>query len=290
MNKALFEGCGVALITPFRNGQVDETAFSAHLDRLIAAGVDALLPCGTTGEPSCLSEEEWCKVISITVKKANGKVPVIAGTGTNNTLHVIERAKKAHDLGADAQLCVTPYYNKTTQQGLIAHYYQIADHSALPVYVYNVPSRTGMDISLDTYRVLCAHENIIAVKDAGGNVKKSVGISNACGNNVSLYSGDDQLVAPLRAIGYRGVVSVTANLIPETVVKLSHANLTEAGKIQSQLYMLNELLFCETSPAPVKHALNKLGLCENELRLPLVPLSAANAVLLENEMRSLKIL
>lgn len=290
MRKGLFEGCGVALVTPFRNGKLDTDAYERILDRVIEAGVDALVPGGTTGEPACLSEDEWKTVISLAVKKADGKIPVIAGTGSNNTMQVIQRAEIAKDLGADAQLCVTPFYNKTTQQGLIMHYLTIADQSELPVYVYNVPTRTAMDIEISTYREILQHENIIAVKDACGNMTKSLGAFSACSDDAAFYSGEDQLAAPLRTLGYKGLISVTANLIPEVIVKLCHAELYEAGSIQRDLFMLNYLMFCETSPAPIKAALSLLGICENELRLPLVPIRDENMQLLKKEMKRLSIL
>lgn len=290
MKRSLFSGCGIALITPFKNGSVDFEAFDRILDKLINAKVDALVPCGTTGEPAVLTDEEWKSVISFTVKKVAGRIPVIAGTGSNNTAHVIERAHIAKELGADAQLVVTPYYNKTTQAGIIAHFTAIADDGSLPVIVYNVPSRTGLDIAPDTYRVLADHPNIIGIKDACGDVTKALALVNAVQGKVAVYSGDDQLVAPLRTIGYDGVISVTANVIPKTFVTLCHTDIVSAGRLQAQLYVINKLMFCETSPIPVKYALSRMGLCENELRLPLVPMSEANAALMARELERLEVL
>lgn len=290
MKKTLFTGCGVALVTPFKNGKVDFSAFERHLDRLLSAGVDAYFPCGTTGEPATLTDEEWKAVIDFTVKKVNGRAPVIAGTGSNNTAHVIERAKIAADLGADAQLCVTPYYNKTTQAGAIAHFNAIADQSTLPVVVYNVPVRTGMDLTASTYAELAKHPNIIAVKDAGANVTKSIQAITACNDEVTFYSGEDAIVAPLLAVGYKGVVSVTANIVPEMVVKMSHLPAEEAGVWQKKLCRLNELMFCETSPIPAKAALSMMGIFEDELRLPLIPMSDANRALLRAELQNLGVL
>lgn len=287
MKKPLFTGCGVALVTPFKDGRIDSCAFEKHLAYLLESGVDALFPCGTTGEPACLSEEEWKEVISLTVKVTAGKVPVIAGTGSNNTCEVVRRARIARDLGADAQLCVTPYYNKTTQQGLIAHFKHIADQDILPVFVYNVPSRTGMDISLDTYRQLTGHQNIIGIKDASGSYTNALSFMHALKTTVPFYSGEDQLAAPLRAIGYSGVISVTANVAPQLVVRLCHAEIKEACELQTELYELNRLMFVETSPIPVKAALSMMGRCENELRLPLLPMSVENAGKLKEEMKRL---
>lgn len=290
MKKILFTGCGVALITPFKNGKIDFAAFEKHLDRLLSAGVDALLPCGTTGEPATLTHEEWKSVISFTVKAVNGRVPVIAGTGSNCTANAIENAKEACGLGADAQLVVTPFYNKTTQEGLIRHFTAIADAAPLPVVLYSVPSRTGMGIAPATLKVLSEHENIVAFKDAGGSIVNSLESAALCGDQLTFYSGEDNIVAPLMALGYKGVISVTANIVPEAVVKMSHASAEEAGIIQKQLFRLNKLLFTETSPAPAKAALSMMGLIENELRLPLIPMSEANAALLRDELNHLGVL
>ncbi len=286
----LFNGCGVALVTPFKNGSVDFDAFNGLLDRLLTAGVSAVIPCGTTGEPATMTEDEWKSVISCTVKKVNGAIPVIAGTGTNNTAKVIEKARIAKDLGADAQLCVTPYYNKTTQDGLVAHFEAIADDGALPVYLYNVPSRTGLDMQAATCARLAKHQNIIALKDATGDMKRALELKQLCPDDFAIYSGDDFTIASSRILGYSGVISVAANIVPEQVVKMYRCSLEECGQIQNELFELIRLLFCETSPVPCKAAMSMLGQCSNELRLPLIPMSNANAQKLHDELVRLKLL
>lgn len=285
MAKTLFEGCGTALYTPFRKGEVDYPALEKLLETQLAGGVDALIACGTTGEPSTLSKEEWEGVLSFTVRFAHGRVPVIAGTGGNCTADVIRAARRARELGADAQLCVTPYYNKTTQTGLIAHYAAIARDGSLPVIVYNVPSRTGLNMLPETLAVIAKEENVIAMKEASGNLKQIMHMVRLCGENIDFYSGSDELAAPLRAVGVKGTISVLSNIAPAVMRDMNHLPIEEAMRLNLKMLPLIEMLFCEVSPIPVKAAAAMMGLCENEVRLPLTPLSGPHTEELRQEMK-----
>ncbi len=276
MAKTLFEGCGVALITPFENGEINYSQLDHLVDFQLQHGTDAIIACGTTGEPSAMTEAEWESVIARVVERVDGRVPVIAGTGGNHTADVIRKARRARSLGAQAQLCVTPYYNKTTQAGLIAHYTALAEDDSLPVIVYNVPSRTGLNMLPETLCALAAHPKIIAMKEASGNMAQLMEMMRLCGDAIDFYSGSDELTAPFRAAGARGVISVTANIAPDLMRDMSHLPLEEAMALNIRLLPLINALFSEVNPIPVKAAAAMLKLCRNELRLPLVPLSAAN--------------
>ncbi len=287
----LFTGCATAMITPFdEEGRLDLPALDRLIDIQLDNGIDALVACGTTGEPAVMSEDEWAEVIRRTVKRVNGRVPVIAGTGSNSTEHVIRRARAAEELGADAQLCVTPFYNKTTQAGLAAHYRAIVSASKLPVIIYNVPSRTGMSIQPSTLYELSKEENIIGLKEASGDAARAADIAALCGASLPLYSGSDELTVQLRSIGSLGTVSVLSNLLPAEMVKMTHLDLNEAARVQLSLMPLIRLLFSEVSPIPVKAAMSMAGLCKNVLRLPLVPMSAPGSEALEKELRRLGVL
>ncbi|MDO4483424.1 MAG: 4-hydroxy-tetrahydrodipicolinate synthase [Clostridia bacterium] len=272
----LFTGCATALITPFKNGSVDWDALDRIVDNQIENGIAALVAAGTTGEPATMTWEEHLNVIKRIVKRADGRVPVIAGTGSNSTAEAIEAAKFASDTGAAAQLVVTPYYNKTSQAGLVAHFNAIADAADLPVIVYNVPSRTGLNLGVNALKEIVAHPNIIAVKEANDNVGEAMDKVRVCGDKVAFYSGNDDLIVPLMSCGFQGVISVLSNVMPAETVKMCNLalenNYHAASAMQLKLLPFIRALFSETSPIPVKAAMSKLGWCEEELRLPLVPM------------------
>ena len=285
MPQALFTGCASALITPFKNGAVDYPALDNILEFQLKNGIDGIVACGTTGEPSAMTGEDWESVLSFVIQNLHGRVPVIAGTGGNCTMDVIHKARRAKELGADAQLCVTPYYNKTTQAGLIAHYTAIARDGALPVILYNVPSRTGLNMQPKTLEILSREENIIGMKEASGNMLQIMEMIRLCGDDIAFYSGSDELTAPMRAVGGLGTISVLANIAPALMRDMTHLPVTEAAKLNLEYLPLINALFSEVNPIPVKAAAAMMGLCENEVRLPLVPLSAENEQKLKTEMQ-----
>lgn len=268
------------MITPFWNGVVDFPALRRQIQRQLTAGVDGLVACGTTGEASTMSYQERAAVIETTVQQADGIIPVIAGTGSNSTDIAVTLSHDAQSAGADALLVVTPYYNKTTQAGLLSHYFTIADAVDIPVIVYNVPSRTGLNILPETYAKLAEHPNIIGVKEASGNLDSIQRTRNLCPADFSIWSGNDDQVVPICALGGAGVISVASNIVPEVMVQLTRLcrenDYAAAGKLQLQLKPLIEALFCEVNPIPVKAAMNLLGLEAGELRLPLVEPSEAH--------------
>ena len=285
MPAPLFHGCAVALITPFCNGEIDFDALRRLVDFQLQNGTDAIVACGTTGEPSTMTADEWERTLACVVESVGGRVPVIAGTGGNCTADVIGKARVARAIGADAQLCVTPYYNKTTQAGLIAHYTAVADDGALPLMVYNVPARTGLNLLPETLAALAGHERIIAVKEASGDVAQIADMLALCGDQIVCYSGSDELTVPVRALGGRGVISVAANIAPALMCEMTHLPLEQAAKLNLRAMPLFRALFSEVNPIPVKAAAAMLGLCENEVRLPLLPLSSAHAHKLHEEMQ-----
>lgn len=290
MKKTLFTGCGTALITPFKNGEVDVDALRRLVDTQIENGIDALIANGTTGEPSTMNDEEWVLVLKTVVEHANGRVPVICGTGGNNTAAVIAKAKLARELGADAQLCVTPYYNKTTQAGLIAHYQAIARNTDLPVIVYNVPSRTGLNILPETLAVLAEEENIIAVKEASANMIQIMDMMRLCGDKIDFYSGSDELTAPIMALGGKGVISVLSNIAPAQMRQMTHGRIENAVKMNLEFMPLIHALFRQTSPCPVKAAAEMMGMCTDEVRLPLIALNESEKAALKAEMKKVGLL
>ena len=285
MSETLFQGCATALLTPFRQGNIDDCALERLIDFQLENGIDALVACGTTGEPATLTAQEWEHVLSFVISRVKGRVPVIAGTGGNNTRDVIQKARRARELGADAQLCVTPYYNKTTQSGLIAHYTAIARDGALPAILYNVPSRTGLNMQPDTLAALAGEENIIAMKEASGSMGQIMEMIRLCGDSIAFYSGSDEITAPFRAVGGLGTISVLANIAPALMRDMTHKPLEEAAKLNLAALPLINALFSEVNPIPVKAAAALMGFCENEVRLPLVPLSPANEEKLKTEMQ-----
>ncbi|HIT27735.1 MAG TPA: 4-hydroxy-tetrahydrodipicolinate synthase [Candidatus Faecousia gallistercoris] len=271
--KPLFQGACTALVTPFRLDFVHTEAYDQLLDRQMKAGIAALVVCGTTGESATMSDTERLDLIGHTVDYVRGRCKVIAGTGSNHTAHAVTLSKEAEKLGADGLLLVSPYYNKATEAGLIAHYTAIADQVHIPCIAYNVPSRTGVDIPVSVYRALAAHPNFCGVKEAGGDVGKIARIRQACGPEFFIWSGNDDQTVPVMALGGLGVISVLSNLYPETVVRLTGLCLAgryrEAANLQAALMPIIDALFCEVNPIPVKAALRLAGLDVGHCRLPL---------------------
>lgn len=277
MKTPLFLGTATAMATPFfPDGQVDREALRRLVDFQLANGVNALVPLGTTGEMSTMTMDEWRLVLSIVINEVKGRVPVIAGTGGNDTKKVIAYAQAAKEAGADAQLCVTPYYNKTTQQGLIAHYTAIHNECGLPIILYNVPGRTGLNMSADTCRTLARLPRVIGIKEASGDVAHSADILQKTEGELPLYSGNDDLIVPLMSLGAHGVISVLSNIAPKQTSAMTddclNGRFAKAGADQLRYLPLIHALFSSVNPIPVKAALAHLGICQNVLRLPLVPL------------------
>ena len=275
-----YKGSMVALVTPFRAGRVDEAALTKLINWHAAQGTSALVPCGTTGESATLSTEEHERVISVTIQAARGRLPVIAGTGSNNTAEAIELTRYAKRAGADAALLIAPYYNRPTQEGLFQHFQAIAEAVDLPLLPYNIASRTGVNIEPETFARLMACKNIVGVKEASGNLEQMSRIKLLCGERFALISGDDALTLPVLAIGGTGVISVVANLVPRDVTDMVAAfqrrDIVTARKLHLQLLPLIKACFIETNPIPVKTALGLLKMIDPELRLPLCPMSAAH--------------
>ncbi len=279
MSGPMFSGSITALITPFTNGKVDEEAFRKFVDWQIKQGTHALVSCGTTGESPTLSHGEDMRVTAICVEVADGRVPVIAGTGSNSTSEAIALTRSAKEVGADAALIVTPYYNKPTQDGLYAHYKAIHDAVEIPIILYNVPGRSIVDISVETMARLAELPNIIGVKDATADLKRPALTRGAIDGDFCQLSGEDATIVPFLAQGGHGCISVTSNVAPALCANLHNAwkggDLAEVARINDRLMPLHEALFVESSPGPVKYAASRLGLCENRVRLPLVTVSAS---------------
>ncbi|MCE9521548.1 MAG: 4-hydroxy-tetrahydrodipicolinate synthase [Alphaproteobacteria bacterium] len=274
---ARLRGSITALITPFRGGRVDLKAFEAFVERQIAEGTHGVVPCGTTGESPTLSDDEFAAVVGCAVKASRGRVPVIAGTGSNSTSHAIELTQLAQKLGADAALVVTPYYNKPTQEGLYLHYRAIAEATRLPILIYNIPGRSVVDMTVDTMARLAKISNIVGVKDATANLARASQQRAACGTNFVQISGEDATALGFNAHGGVGCISVTSNIAPLLCSDFQNACLkgdyAGARELHERLMPLHDVLFCETSPVPVKYAASLLGLCEEDCRLPLAPLT-----------------
>jgi 4-hydroxy-tetrahydrodipicolinate synthase len=272
-----FSGCYTALITPFRNGDLDIPALRTLVERQILGGVSGLVPCGTTGETPALSTREWETVVTTVIETTQGRVPVIAGTGSNGTATTIERTQRAQELGADAALVVTPYYNKPTQEGLYQHFAAIANATDIPLVLYNVPGRTGVNMLPETVLRLSTIPGIAAIKEASGSLDQSSQILGESPEGFAVLSGDDSLTLPIMGVGGTGVVSVVSNIVPEAVTELTAAALAgdyaTARTIHHALFDLCRAMFCETNPVPVKAAAALLGICTPEVRLPLAPLS-----------------
>ena len=290
-NTPIFRGIATALITPLTADGIDYAQFGKIIDWQIDQGINALVICGTTGESSTLSDAEHRRAIAFACEKVNGRVPVIAGTGSNETAYAVELTKSACADGADAVLVVTPYYNKTTQNGLVAMYNTIADASTKPVILYNVPSRTGIGIQPETYVKLAQHPNIAAIKEANSDISKIVETFALVGDQLDIYSGNDDQIVPILSMGGQGCISVLSNVVPKETVAITDqffaGNVAEAARLQCQFMPLIRSLFCESNPIPVKAAMSALGFCENYLRLPLVPMEQDHYETMLQRMRAL---
>ena len=294
MKKILFQGCGTAIATPFTENGINFSEFENLVEFQIQQGVDAIIVCGTTGESSTMSIEEKEALIKYAVHIVNKRVPVIAGTGGNNTKEVIRMSKFAESVGVEGLLIVTPYYNKTTQLGLIKHYTEVASSVQLPIILYNVPSRTGVNISPETCYELSKLQNIVAIKEASGNISQVAKISSLCKDDLAIYSGNDDQVLPILSLGGLGVISVLSNIIPKEVCTMVHeyknGNVKNALDLQLKYLKLIELLFCEVNPIPIKSAINMLGYSFGSPRLPLIEMSNENKEKLRLELNNLSIL
>ncbi len=289
MKKILFKGCGTAIATPFTEDGINFEEFGKLIEDQIQNGVDAIIVCGTTGESSTMTEEEKKQTIKFAIDKANKRVPIIAGTGGNNTKAVISMSKYAESVGANGLLIVTPYYNKTTQAGLVAHYTAIAKEVSLPIILYSVPSRTGVNINPETCLELSKIENIVAIKEASGNISQIAKIASLCQDNLHIYSGNDDQIVPILSLGGLGVISVLSNIEPKfthnMVIDYLEGRFEKAMQAQLKCLPLVEALFCEVNPIPVKEALNLAGYNYGLPRLPLIPISVASKQKLEKAMK-----
>ena len=288
MKKCIFTGSGVAIVTPFTNDGIDYDKLGELIEFQIRERTDAIVICGTTGEASTMPDDEHIAAIAYTVKKVNGRVPVIAGTGSNDTRHAINLSKKAEEAGANAILSVSPYYNKTTQRGLYEHFKAIADNVKIPMVLYNVPSRTNLNINPDTVKKLSEIDNIVAIKEC--NLSQVGEIINLCGSDFTVYSGEDGLVVPLMSLGGKGVISVMANIIPgdthDMAAKYLAGDIEEARKLQLKTVELVKALFIEVSPIPVKEAMNLMGMNVGKCRMPLVDMADTNKQVLVKALQN----
>ena len=287
----MFKGVLPAVVTPFKNGKVDEESLRQLIEFHIESGVHGIVPCGTTGESATLSHEEHDRVIEITVEQVNGRIPVVAGTGSNNTAEAIRLTAHAKEVGANGVLMISPYYNKPTQEGLYQHYRKVAEAVNIPIVVYNIPGRTAVNIEPATFARLAEIENIVGVKEASGSMKQITEIIRLCGDKLTVVSGEDFLTYPLMCVGGKGVICVVANIVPKEMAEL--CNLLLAGEYEKSLELYYRLLplchamFYETNPAPIKAALEMAGkIPSGDVRLPLVPMSAANREKLRKELQA----
>lgn len=290
MKKRIFTGAATALITPMNNdGSVNFERLSSLVDEQIAGGIDALVICGTTGEKSTLNYEEHVKVIETAAKANAGRVPLIAGTGSNDTVYSVGLCKDAEDAGADAFLMVTPYYNKTSQHGLVAHYNYIADRVDKPIILYNVPSRTGVAIKPETYKEISKHPNIVAVKEANGDLSSVAQTKYLCGDELDIYSGNDDQTVPIMSLGGIGVISVLSNILPGVMHKMCadylSGNTKQAAEMQIKYTGLMNALFSDVNPVPVKEAMNILGMNAGPCRLPLYPMAESAVAKLKEKLK-----
>ena len=291
MKKTIFKGMGTAIVTPMNEAGIDYEALGRFIDFQIEQGINAIVVMGTTGENATIEPEDQKEVIRFTVERVNHRVPVIAGTGTNNTDHVLHNTKAACEVGADAVLVVTPYYNKATQNGLIKHFTMVADASEVPVILYNVPGRTGCALQPKTIAALAEHPNIVGLKEATGNMAQMVEIMRLCGDKIDVYSGEDGIVVPMMSMGAAGCISVLSNVLPAKAVEMTDACLNgdyaKAAAMQCEMTPLINALFSEVNPIPAKAAVAAMGFGENYVRLPLTPMEDANKAVLLDEMRKL---
>ncbi len=295
MKKTIFTGAGVAIITPFNEDlSVNYEKLGEIIEQQIAGKTDCIVICGTTGEAATLTDEEHKECIRYTVEKVNGRIPVIAGTGGNDTAYSLQLSQYAKDVGADAILLVTPYYNKTTQQGLIKHFGYIAENVDIPIFLYNVPSRTGLNIAPSTYKALSKYENIVAVKEASGNISQIAQIAAMCGDDLAIYSGNDDQITPILSLGGKGVISVLSNVMPEETHNICQlyfeGKTSESTALQLKLLNFINSLFCEVNPIPVKAAMNMLGMDVGSLRMPLCDISESGKETLKKAMTEIGLL
>ncbi len=295
MKEIIFKGCGTALATPFtQDNKINYEVFSQMIENQIKNKVDALIVCGTTGESATMSDIERKECIKFVVDTVNKRVPVIAGTGSNNTASTIELTKYAEQVGCNAALVVTPYYNKTTQLGLVVHYKAIANSTSLPIIMYNVPSRTGVNILPETCLELSKVSNIVAIKEASGNMSQVCKIKYLCKDELNIYSGNDDLIVPILSIGGLGVISVLSNIVPNFTTQICkfyfNGYSKEASEMQINSLSLINSLFCEVNPIPVKYALNKIGYNYGKPRLPLIELSSSNKELVNTQLKKFQII
>lgn len=286
MKNVLFEGCGTAIATPFNENGVNYEEFKRIIENQIENEVDSIIVCGTTGEASTMTKEERKQTIKFVIDTVNRRTKVIAGTGSNNTKEAVEMSKYAESVGVDGVLVVTPYYNKTTQKGLVAHYTEIAKSISIPIILYNVPSRTGVNILPETCLELSKIENIVAIKEASGNISQVAKIAKLCGEDLTIYSGNDDQIIPILSLGGKGVISVLSNVMPkythDMVKKYLNGQVKEACRMQLDVLDLINSLFCEVNPIPVKYALNLIGYDYGVPRLPLIELSDENKDIIRN--------
>ena len=289
----MFSGSLVAIVTPFRNGKVDERAFGDLIEWQIANGTNGIVPCGTTGESATLTNDEHHRVIRLTVEVVKGRVPVIAGTGSNSTDEAISLTRHAKEAGADGALLITPYYNKPTQEGLYRHYKAVAEAVDIPLVLYNIPGRTGVNMLPATVARLAVMKSIVGVKEGSGSVQQASDIAQACGDRLTVLAGDDALTLPMMAVGAKGVITVTANIMPkemsQLVASFQAGRIDEARRIHFLLSPLFAALFFETNPIPVKEAMGMMGKIDPELRLPLCAMSADNRNQLTRVLKEMRL-
>jgi len=290
----MFSGALTAIITPFRDGAVDERALRDFIEWQIAEGIDGLVPCGSTGESATLTHAEHETVIRITIEQVNKRVPVVAGTGSNATAEAIRLTRAAQEMGADGALLISPYYNKPTQEGIVRHYRTIAQAVDMPLLVYNIPGRTGSNVLPETFAKIAEIKNIVGVKEASGSMDQVADIIRLCGDRLAILSGDDALTLPIMALGGKGVIATIGNVMPREIHSLAKAaaadNFEFARELHYKMLPLMRALFVETNPIPVKQALAFMGKCANELRMPLVPMTASAAEKLHLVMKELHLI
>lgn len=288
MREPVFTGAGVAIVTPFKDNKIDFDTFTKLIEFQIENGTDAIIVCGTTGEAATLNDSEHLEAIKFCIEHSAGRVKVIAGTGSNDTMHALDFSVRSEQMGADGLLLVTPYYNKTSQRGLINHFLYIADRVNIPMILYNVPSRTGLNIAAESYAELAKHPMINGVKEASGNFTLMLKTRNICPEDFYIWSGNDDQIVPVMSLGGKGIISVASNIIPAEIVKISHLCLEgdyeQAAQLQIKYGDLIEKLFVETNPIPVKAAMEMLGLCSGEMRMPLWEISPSNREKLKKSM------
>lgn len=292
MKNTIFTGAGVAIVTPMNaDGSINFEQFGKNIDYQIENGTDAIIVCGTTGEASTMTDEEHIECIRYCVKRTAKRVPVIAGTGSNDTAYAVALSKEAEAAGVDALLVVTPYYNKASQRGLVAHFTAIADAVNIPIILYNIPGRTGVNMAVDTIKTLSEHKNICAVKEASGNIGYVAKLAAACGDKIDIYSGNDDMIVPIMSLGGKGVISVLSNVMPKETHDMCQFcldnNFAEAQKLQISLLEFINNLFIDVNPIPVKEAMNLCGMNAGTLRMPLMEMTDANKATLRASMEKL---